>query len=182
MRCNKILDKNNDSDGNNTHSCLRTKRLWRLLESLTVPASLTKYVKGLARRTTKWMEGVQMVMHLLTEELSVQVSWITTFMFLRLGHVHAHVTPPHSSLLDKCSSRAHEIAKTITKITRTAPYMCLWRKLKPANQLHLRTTINKQVLPTWSKLSSNHSSRHTSCPIQTKYPSISSIFVFLAQP
>ena len=35
-----------------------------------------------------------MVMHLLTKELSVQVSWITTFMFLRLGHVHAHVTPP----------------------------------------------------------------------------------------
>jgi hypothetical protein len=29
---------------------------------------------GLARRTTKSMEGVQMVMHLLTEELSVQVS------------------------------------------------------------------------------------------------------------
>ena len=51
MRCNdtKIIDKNNDSDGNNTHSCLRTKRLWRLLESLTVPASLTKYVKGVGK-------------------------------------------------------------------------------------------------------------------------------------
>jgi hypothetical protein len=33
-----------------------------------------------------------MVMHLLIEELSVQVSRITTFIFLRLGHVHAHVT------------------------------------------------------------------------------------------
>jgi hypothetical protein len=27
-------------------SCLRTKRLWRLLESLTVPASRTKYVRA----------------------------------------------------------------------------------------------------------------------------------------
>jgi hypothetical protein len=36
-----------------------------------------------------------MMMHLLTEELSVQVSWITIFIFLCLGHVHAHVTPPH---------------------------------------------------------------------------------------
>ena len=57
----------------------------------------------------------------LTEELSVQVSWITILMFLRLGHVHAHVTPPHSSLPDKCSSRAHETAKT-TKTARTTPY------------------------------------------------------------
>ena len=120
-----------------------------------------------------------MVMHLLTEELSVQVSWITTFMFLRLGHVHAHVTPPHSSLPDKCSSRAHETAKT----TKTTPYICPWRKLKPANQLHLRTTIDKQALAhVICLLSSNHSSKNTLlCSIQTKCPSISSIFVFLAQ-
>jgi hypothetical protein len=52
------------------------------------------------------MEGVQMVMHLLIEELSVQVSWITTFMFLRLGHVHAHVTPPQYSIFG-CNSSVY---------------------------------------------------------------------------
>jgi hypothetical protein len=31
-------------------------------------------VRGLARRITKSIKGVQMVMHLLTEELSVQLS------------------------------------------------------------------------------------------------------------
>jgi len=35
-----------------------------------------------------------MVMHLLTKELSVQLAGTAIFMLLRLGHVHAHVTPP----------------------------------------------------------------------------------------
>jgi len=41
-----------------------------------------------------------MVMHLLTEELSVQLAGTAIFMLLRLGHVHAHVTPPHYTIIN----------------------------------------------------------------------------------
>jgi hypothetical protein len=82
-------------------------------------------------------------------------------MFLRLRHVHAHVTPPHSSLPEKCSSRAHETAKT-TKTARTTLYIyAILRKQEPTNQLHLRTTIDKQALAHVIQLSSNHSSKNT---------------------
>ena len=46
MRYNKTIDKNNNSNSNNMHPYLQTKKLWRLLKSLTVLASLTKYIKG----------------------------------------------------------------------------------------------------------------------------------------
>jgi len=37
----------------------------------------------------------------LTTRLSLQVAGTAIFMFLRLGHVHAHVTPPHYTKLRK---------------------------------------------------------------------------------
>jgi len=40
-----------------------------------------------------------MVMHLLTEELSVQLAGTAIFMLPRVDHVQCHVTPPHYSRL-----------------------------------------------------------------------------------
>jgi hypothetical protein len=34
----------------------------------------------------------------LIEELSVQVSWIAIFIFLRVGYMQCHVTPPHYAI------------------------------------------------------------------------------------
>jgi hypothetical protein len=84
-----------------------------------------------------------MLMHLLTEELSVQVSWITISMFLCVDHVQRHATPPHSSLPEKVLAPS---TRQPTKQPKQQELLriCPWRKLEPANQLHLRTTSGSQ--------------------------------------
>jgi hypothetical protein len=63
-------------------------------------------------------------------------------MFLRLGHVHAHVTPPHSSLSEKVLVPSTRQPKQQEQLHIYA----ILRKRELANQLHLRTTIDKQAL------------------------------------
>jgi len=92
-------------------------------------------------------------------------------------------TWPHHIRPSQTSARPEHTRQPKQPKQQEQLYICPWRKLKPANQLHLRTTIDKQALAhVICLLSSNHSSKNTLlCSIQTKYPSISSIFVFLAQ-
>ena len=49
--------------------------------------SISYSVGGQTPTTTICMEGVQMMIHLLTEELSVQLARTTIFIILRLQHV-----------------------------------------------------------------------------------------------
>jgi hypothetical protein len=79
-----------------------SKGLWRLLESLTVPASRTKYVRGYMRYNQingGSANGDAFVDWHSTTRLSLQVAGTAVFILLRVDHVQCHVTPPHYTIV-----------------------------------------------------------------------------------